>query len=442
MNILIVGAGVVGWSLAEQLSQEGHRVSLVDADKRKIKEIGEKLDVLAVHGKAGVQSVLERAGIRDADMLIAVTSVDEVNLVVGLMASRFGVKHRIVRLRNPEFTRPGSILPLKELGIDHVVNADPVIVGSLTRMIQIPGATEAMVLAGGQVLMLAFDVATDSPAAGKTLAELREVGELDAFLIFSISRRDQLIVPSGATRIEPGDRLHLLASADTHRFLLSILHRRPVPMNRVVITGAARIGGQLAEAIQGDVREVTLIEPDPELASEAAERLKKTTVLQGNETSLDVMQEAGVDKADLFCALSEDDQRNMLAALLAKKQGAAKVAVLVHGTEYVSILYGLGIQIVLNPRHVIVGEASVTPVPGSRAEIIEFEVPAGCQALNAPLKELKFPTNALVGAIVRDGLMRIPNGDSRISAGDTVVVFTLPEAIPRIEKLFDRSRRK
>jgi len=308
------------------------------------------------------------------------------------------------------------------------------------------------VLAGGQVLMLAFDVATDSPAAGKTLAELREVGELDAFLIFSISRRDQLIVPSGATRIEPGDRLHLLASADTHRFLLSILHRRPVPMNRVVITGAARIGGQLAEAIQGDVREVTLIEPDPELASEAAERLKKTTVLQGNETSLDVMQEAGVDKADLFCALSEDDQRNMLAALLAKKQGADKVAVLVHGTEYVSILYGLGIQIVLNPRHVIVGEAlmhvrrghihSVTPVPGSRAEIIEFEVPAGCQALNAPLKELKFPTNALVGAIVRDGLMRIPNGDSRISAGDTVVVFTLPEAIPRIEKLFDRSRRK
>jgi len=450
MNILIVGAGVVGEALAEQLSLEGHQVAIVDRDRRKTRELGDKLDVLTVCGNAGMPSILKRAGIRSAEMVIAVTDVDEVNLVVGMLAARFNVKHRVVRIRNNEFVQDDGLISLKDLGIDHIINPDPTIVDALVRMIEIPGSHSIATLAGGQVLMLGFDIAPDSPAAGTTLAELREVANLIAFLVLYISRNDQLIVPKGGDRIEPGDKVYLLVSADTVELLLPFIHQQQFTMNEVIITGASRIGIQLAESLEGRVNRVVLIEPDEEIAEEAANRLKKTTVLNGEETDLDVLEEAGVDHCDLFCALSNDDQRNMLAALLAKKHSPAKAAALVHQPEYLAVMDSLGVEIVINPRLVTVGEIlmyirrghihSVTRLARGQAEIIEMEAAPDSPAVKSPLKNIKFPKNAIIGAIVRDGEMRIPTGETRIEPGETVVVFALSDAIPQIEKLFSRRK--
>jgi trk system potassium uptake protein TrkA len=451
MKILIVGAGVVGESLAEQLSQEGHQVAVVDSDRKKLAMLNEKLDILTVHGNAGMPSVLAKAGIRSAEMVIAVTNVDEVNLVVGMMATKLNVTHRIARIRNQEYLETDCVLPLKELGIDHVINADPAIVDALVRMIEIPGSSDFATLAQGQVLMLGFDITEDSPAAGKSLAELGEMRDLDALLILYISRGDELIVPKGSDTIMPGDNVHILVSADTIQFVSPLIHRHQVTVNKVIIAGASRIGIQLAQAIQEKVGQVFLIEPDQEKAEEAANLLKKTVILQGHETDLDVLEEASIDMCDLFCAVSDYDQRNMLSALLAQKHSKTKTAVLVHQPKYVPVLDSLGIQIVINPRLVTVGEIlmhvrrghihSVTKLAESRAEIIEMEAPEGSLVVKSKIKDLHFPKNALIGAVVRNDTVHIPGGNFQVLAGDTVVVFALPDAISRIEKLFSRKGR-
>ncbi|MBN1947376.1 MAG: Trk system potassium transporter TrkA [Bradymonadales bacterium] len=450
MKILIVGAGVVGESLADQLSSEGHQVAVIDQDRRKVQELEDKLDVLAVRGNAGMPSVLKSAGIQNTDMVIAVTDVDEINLVVGMFAARMGVTHRIVRIRNREYTGADSVLPLKDLGIDHVINPEPTIVNALTRMIEIPGAIDFGALAGGQVLLLGFLITADSPAAGRSMAELRKVGEADGFLVLNIHRGEKVIVPKGSDTVEPGDKVHLVVSTETLPFLLPLIHRTVDPIKQVIIAGGSRIGVTLAEAIEPKVDRVFLIEPDSEQAEEIAERLERTIVLQGDATDLDLLKEASLERCDLFCAVSDDDQLNMLAALLAKKHSKTRAAVLVHQPEYLAVMQSLGVEIIVNPRLVTVGEIlmhvrrghihSVTRLADSLAEIIEMEATEGSPALRAKLRDLHFPANALVGAIVREGSLMIPDGNTQIAAGDTVLVYALPDAIPRVEKLFARRR--
>jgi trk system potassium uptake protein TrkA len=450
MNTVIVGAGVVGVALAEQLSQEGHSVGIVDRDRQKIEDINDKLDVLGVTGNAGSPAVLARAGIKAAEMVIAVTDVDEVNLVVGMLSSRMGVKHRIVRIRNKEYVQEDSLLTLAELGVDHVINPEPTIVAALSGMIDIPGTTDYTVLAGGEVLMLGFDLAPDSPVVGRTLAELGEVGDLDAFLFLYITRGDAVMVPKGNDRLQAGDNVHVLVASATVKFLIPLLQAKPVIYDVVIIAGATRIGQDLAEAICDKIERVYLIEADEVLADEAANRLKNVTVLHGDPTDLDLLHEASLEKCDLFCALGDDDQRNMLSVLLAKKHSKTLTAVQVQQPEYVPVMDSLGVEIVINPRLVTVGEIlmhlrrghvhSVTRMAEGRAEIIEMEVSEESAACGKPLKSLKFPENALMGAIVRDGIMRIPNGNSKCEPGDTVLLFALPDAIARIEKLFTKRK--
>jgi trk system potassium uptake protein TrkA len=244
--------------------------------------------------------------------------------------------------------------------------------------------------------------------------------------------------------------VHILCSSRTIQLVPPVIHARPQIVDVVIIGGASRIGVQLAEAIQDQIERVVLVEPNPAIAEEAAAKLQHTLVLNGDPTDLDVLEEASLDKCDLFCALSDDDQSNTMSALLAKKHSDTYAAVVVHQPEYVPVLNSLGFEIVINPRLATVGEIlmhvrrghvhSVTRLAHGRAEILELEAPEASPVVRAPLKELVFPEHALLGAIVHDGAMRIPSGDSRIEPGDKVVVFALPDAIPGIEKLFTRRR--
>lgn len=450
MQIAIIGAGVVGQSLAEQLSQEGHRVSVVDRDRAKVRALLEKLDVLAVQGNAGMPSVLRRAGVHEAKMAIAVTDVDEVNLVVGMLAKRMGVDHTIVRLRNQEYVEDAGVLPLEELGIEQVINPDPAIVDTLVRTIQVPGTFHVATLSDGQLVILGVRVPEGSPAAGLTMADLRAIGSVEAFLVLDITRGEQVIVPRGDDRLAPGDTVHILASARTVELVPPILYGKPQIVDVVIIAGASRIGIQLGQVLGGQVERVVLIEPDPARAEEAAAALPKVTVLQGEPTDLDLLEEASLDRCDLFCAVTEDDQLNTMSALLARRHSDTYAAVLVRQPEYVPVLHSLGMQLVINPRLATVGEIlryvrrghvqSVTRLAQGLAEILEMEAEEGSPAVKAALKDLKFPANALLGAIVHDGVMRIPTGESQIQPGDKVVVFSLPDAIGRIEKLFTRRR--
>ncbi|MDY0005148.1 MAG: TrkA C-terminal domain-containing protein, partial [Polyangia bacterium] len=298
--------------------------------------------------------------------------------------------------------------------------------------------------------ILGFNIPKDSPAAGLKLQELRTTGQVDSFLVLDITRGDGIIIPKGSDIIEPGSTIHILCPADTAPLLPPMIHAKPQIVDTVIIGGATRIGVQLAEAIQGKIDKVVLVEPNQTMAEEAAAHLDKTLVLNGDPSDLDVLEEASLDDCDLFCALSGDDQQNIMSSLLAKKRTSTIAAVLVQKPEYVPVLNSLGIEMVINPRQVTVGEIlmhvrkgqvqSVTRMSQGRAEILEMEVPTASPAVRAPLKALNFPKNSLLGAVIHDGRMCIPNGDTRMEPGDNVVVFALPDAIPKIEKLFTRRK--
>ncbi|MEC9465900.1 MAG: Trk system potassium transporter TrkA [Myxococcota bacterium] len=449
MRVLIAGAGVVGTALAEQLSMEGHDVFVVDKRREILEDIEAKLDVLTIRGSASTPSVLVRAGVKQAELLIAVTNSDEVNLLVGLMGAELGVADIVVRVRNRELAGERSLLNLEALGIHHIVNPEPVMVDSVMRMLDIPGAEEVTTLAEGAAQVLKFTLDDDSPIVGKTLKAYRQVASLNAFLILEVTRGDRTFVPRGDDILKPGDHVYALAAAEAISFLVPIFHRSPPSTEHVIVAGASRLGISLARALATRVKRVYLIEPDKDRAEAAAEALEDVNVLHGATTDLDLLEEAALDHCDLFCAVSQDDQVNMLTSLLAKKHSDAHTAVLVHQPEFIPVLDSLGVESVISPRVVTISEIlthvrrgrihSVIQMPHSDAELLLMELPNKAKVLGKPLHKIKFPSGVLVAAVSKDGLVMVANGGTVLEPGDQVFVYTRAETIPAVEKLFGES---
>jgi len=448
MNILIVGAGVVGANLAEELSLSGHNVSIVDRDPAVVRKLTDRMDVLAISGNAGQPSVLRKAGIEDAEMVIAVTNIDEINLVICMLAHTFGVKHKIARIRNEEYAGPHSTLDPSKLGIDSIINPESLITATLLKILEIPGSSDVAVFGDGQVLLVTFDIAEDAPVAGKRLASLREASQMDSFLVVAIFRGEKPLIPKGDDEILAGDQIAVLVNADTLPLVLPLVQRRVAPTHRVVIYGANLIGLSLAESLEQTLDQVVLIEPDPDRAQAAAMQLKGTLVLQGEATEPEILKEADVSHCDCFMAMSDDDESNLLSALMARRHKAPRVAVLSQEPDYLPVLRSIGLDVVVNPRLVTVGEIlryirkgpvhTVTRLRESEAEVMELEAMAGSTVVSKPLKQLGFPSGSIIGAVVRHSEVFIPDGNFQIEVGDSVVVFALPDAIRKIEKLFSR----
>ncbi len=450
MRILIVGGGVVGFNLAEELSLEGHDVSIVDNDHARIKKISERLDVMSVLGNGCRASILKKAGIEDARMVIAVTNIDEINIVVCILANKFGVKRKVARIRNEEFTGESQIVDPGEFFIDQAINPEQVIVEFIIDIIKTPGAMNVAEFADGEILLRGFDVPPDAPIVGRRLEELKEVYEMDSFLITAVSRKDSIIIPKGDYMIMPEDNIYILVAKDTLPLILPMLNKKVNEIQRVVIYGATLTGCSLAAELETMVRDVTIIEPSANRAEAAASMLSKTMVLHGEGTDIDLLKEANIDDADFFMALSGDDESNLLAALLGKKHGAKKVIIITNEPDYLPILDSIDMDIVINPRLITVGAIlqyvrkgrirSVVKLREGEAEVIELDTLPGSKVIDRKLREINFPDGSIVGAIIRNGEMIIPNGSSSIRAGESVVVFALPSAISKIEKLFGKKK--
>lgn len=446
MRIVIVGAGIVGSNLAAALSAENHEISVVDADGAKGRRLSDKLDVHVVTGEGTRPSVLRRAGIEKADMVIAVTNVDEVNVLVCVLADKMGVKRKIARVRNEEYGDPASGVKLSDLHVDNIINPEEIVVRSVDQILGTPGATNVADFADGEILMRGFHVPVDAPIAGRSLAELREVSDTEAFLIAGISSQGVLRIPRGKDVIHADDTIFVLIMKDMLPLFLPFINRRVNEVQRVVIYGATTAGRRLAQVLEQKLERVFLIDPSRDRTDFAAGVLHKTTVLCGEATELEVLQEASIDKADAFVALTEDDQANLLAALLARRHGAARVIVQATQAEYVPVLNSIGIDSTLNPRLVTVGAIlehirrgrirSVVKLADSEAEAIELTISPSSVVAGKKIHEISFPEDAVIGAIAHEGRMVIPNGNSVLQPGDSIVVVSLPRAIPRIERLF------
>lgn len=447
MKVLIVGAGAVGFNIARQLSKEGHDISLVDKDPELVQRITEKLDVFVVAGDASLPSVLESAGIIDAQMVLAVTTSDEVNIVVCILANQYNCKIKIARIRNSEFTYKDALLKPSGFCVDHMINPDQIIVDSIIKILETPGATFAVDFPVGDVLLRGFRVPNDAPIAGKKFSELEGIEYTDSFLIVCIQRGDEMIIPNMHTEILPDDDIFVLVSRMGLPYFLPMVNRRAGEVRKVIIYRTSRTGFQLAKRLEGSSIDVTLIEPEKDKAEIAAAELEDTIVLHGDATEIDLLKEADIGNTNFFIALSDDEETNLLTSLLAKKYGAKKSIVLTNEPALVPIINQINVDVVVNPRlvtasailqHVRRGQIlSITKLGDSDAEAIELIVEEGSEIAKKQLDKIRFPKGSILGAIVRNGTMLLPKGIPSINPGESVIVFTLPDAIEKVQALFN-----
>ncbi|MEE8143452.1 MAG: Trk system potassium transporter TrkA [Planctomycetota bacterium] len=452
MRIVLVGAGVVGFHLAQQLSGEGHDISVVDSEPGLVRLIDEKMDVLAIAGDASTPSVLRRAGVAEADLVIAVTNLDATNLVVSLLARKMGAKKSIVRVRNSEYTGSNAVLTEEDLGTDLLVNPIETTAKVLERLVRNPGATDVAEFAGGDLLLWGFILASSSPLVGVPLKELRRSygPQLDA-LIVAIARPDgTLVIPGGNDVLLAGDNIYVFIrrqATGEFRRLVSPGEKR---VTQLVIAGASQLGIEVARRLEGRGRNLILVDPDRDAAERASEKLGRTVVLCGDIVDPYFCQEYNLHSADYFLALADDDQTNLMNGLMVRKEGVRRMAVLAQHPQYLPVLRSLDVGVVVTPRlltvsailgHIRRGRIlQVSRVGESGAEAREYIATQASPLVGKPLKDVGMPRGAIIGAVFRKETFMIPGGDTTIQAGDHVIIFALPEAMGTIESLFAKRK--
>ncbi|MFQ5801840.1 MAG: Trk system potassium transporter TrkA [Candidatus Methylomirabilales bacterium] len=444
MRTIVVGAGEVGYHIAKRLVQEGHDVVIIEenaAIKERVKN--ELDDVIVIQGHGASPIALEEAGVAKTDMVIAVTDEDEVNLVASVLAKEYGVATTIARARNPELSSSPYLQSGRRLGIDLVINPNQAVAEEIAKLVHVPAAAEVAFFAEGTVQLLGIRVGTKAPALEKRLKDHDAFQAKHPFLVTAISRKEVLQIPRGETVIEPGDHLYLVARRDDIPDILSFLGREEEPPRGVLIVGGGRVGLRVAEILESEGIDITLMERNPRRCEELAGRLKKVKVIEGDGTDSQVLAE---EANDAVVTVSDDEATNILAALLAKRQGAKKVIALIQRPHFLQLAPSLGIDAAISPRlttasvilrHVRGGPViSLVEMPEWDAEIMELVALPTTAVVGRPLREVNIPKGAIVAAIKRGEQIIIPKGDSQILADDHVILFTLPEAISKVKRLF------
>ncbi len=446
MRVLIVGAGEVGFHLAARLSEESQDVVVIESDPDRADYTSEQLDVMTIVGNGASVPVLERAGIRQARILMAVTSSDEVNLISSLAATRLGVKYTVTRTSNPDYYARGSVLSRERLGIDLMINPERECAWEILRLLQSAAATDLAAFAGGRVQLFGLIVKEGAPVAGKTLAQLGQELQGYHYVTAAIVRDGKTTIPIGSSTIEAGDQIYVLSPTEEISQIPRLAGYEGLSIKRVMIAGGSREGLLLAELLEARGIQTTILDQDRRRCVELAEALPKSLVLHADATDLELLEMEGVAGIDGFVAATGHDEVNLLAALLAKTAGAKKVLSLVQKFDYLPLVPKIGVDAAVSPRMSTVNAIlryvrrgrvmTVATLKGIDAEAIEFSVGEQARITGTPLREVRFPEGGIIGTIIRAGEIIIPRGDDRILPGDDVIVFALPHAIPDIEALF------
>ncbi len=449
MKILIVGSGQVGYFLCDRLSREGHEVTLVDQDEAVVERAQDRLNVLGVVGNGASAEILEQAGIKDVDIFIAVTNMDEVNILACLLAREYQVEILVARTKNIEYTSRKAVLSKEKLGIDLLINPDDAVAEELTKLACNSKAFDVAEFAEGQILFQGYRIDQDSPLCDLTLAELGELRGMYRFLVVAISRGTTTIIPRGDDVIQAGDRIYIFAAQQelpAINYLLQSERSEKKLTHRVFILGGSRIGLKVAQNMEKLHFHTKLVEKDEDRCFKLAEQLNKTVVLNAEGLDVQTLLDEGLTDADVFIAVTENDQTNILTCLLAKQHKVRRTLALVSQPELIGLASDLGIDACISPRLAAAGAIlkfvrrgdiiSLTAVEGSNSEVLELEIGKESGLLAIPLSQLHFPRGAIIGAIVRGENYEIPTGESVLEEGDHVVVFTLPEAVQKVERFF------
>lgn len=444
MKIIIVGAGEVGFHIAQKLSEENQEVFLIEKDAEKIKRITEELDVQAILGSGTSPVMLKTAGIKDADMLVAATDSDEVNLIACLLARH--LNHyilKVARVRNPEYMKETDLFSGDLLAVDQIINPASVMVETILNLISVPGAADVINFVGGRVKLIGIVVKPGSPAAGRQLLSFRDMeGKI---LVGAIVRGDQVFIPHGEDTIQANDLVYLVARTDEIPLGKDVFGYQEKEIRRVMIVGAGMTGSALAAALDQTKLHVKIIDKDPQRCAILADTLERVIVINGDGTDRNLLQEENIADTDFMVSITGDEESNVIISLLGKGLGARKCITRINKLSYIPLVSAIGIDTVVSSRlsairailqYIRKGKViSVAPLKGEHAEAIEAEALETSDVVNLPLAEVKFPKGAIVGAVVRGEEIIIPRGDTVILPKDRLIIFALQNVVPKLEKL-------
>ncbi len=444
VKIIIVGAGEVGYHIAQKLTEENQEVFLIDRDPEKIRRINEDLDVQAILGSGTSPKMLKASGIMDADMLIAATDSDEVNLMACLLARHLNQYIlKVARVRSPEYLEEKELFSKDLLGVDQIINPESVMVDTIQSLMTAPGASDVIDFVGGRVKLIGLTVGPNSPFVGRRLASFKDMeGKV---LIGAIVRGEQVLIPHGDDTIQLQDLVYIVVRAEELQEELSFLHLDNQAPKRVIIVGAGQTGSALARALDQTRTNVKIIDRSSQRCAALAETLERVIVINGDGTDKSLLLEENISDVDIMVAITGDEESNVLISLLAKELGAKRNITRINKLSYIPLVSAIGIDTVVSSRlsairailqYVRRGKIiSVAPLKGEHAEAIDAEALETSDIVNIPLSHVRFPKGALVGAVVRGDEIIIPRGDTVIRPGDRLIVFALRKVVPKLEKL-------
>jgi trk system potassium uptake protein len=446
MKIIIAGDGEVGFHIAKLLSDEHHDITIVDPHRDLLEMLESQSDLLTITGDSTSVSVLESAGVADADLLISVVHDEKINIVAAVLGKKLGAKRTICRVNNPEFLLPQNKAMLKSLGVDSVISPESIAAREIIDLLNQTAATEVFDFSGGKLSLFLIKLDQNARVINKTLSQIaREYPQLD-FRAVAIHRQGRTIIPRGDDKFLVEDLAYVITKPAGIDQMITMGGKSKIDIKNVMIIGAGRIGRLAALSLENDFN-LKVIDIDRERCEQLGSVLSKTLVINGDARDMVLLEDEGIRSMDAVIAVTTDSETNILICLMARKYDVKRTIALVENITFIDIAQNMGIDTIINKKLITAShivrftlDAQVTSIKclnGVDADVLEFLVKEKSQVTHMKIKDIKFPPNAIIGGLVRDNLGYIAVGDLQIMPNDKVVVFSLPDAMSSVDKLFN-----
>jgi trk system potassium uptake protein TrkA len=454
MKVIICGAGQVGWQIARHLAGERNDVTVVDSNAELVRRATDALDVQGVAGFASYPDVLERAGARDCDLIIAATHSDEVNMVTCQVAhSVFGITRKIARLRAQSYMDPlyADLYRRDHLPIDVIISPEREVAEAALQRLASPAAFDTESFMGGKLQLLGIALSDECPVLNTPLRQLTDLFSTLRAIVVGVRREGRLFAPDPGDQLFGGDQIYVFSHVEDVKRTLEIFGKATRKQERIVIIGGGNVGLAVARALETRTDRVRakIIEKSRAQAERAADALERTIVLNGDGMSAELLDEADVGRADAVLAVTDDDKTNILVSVRAKQAGCAMAIALINDPTLVPLLTAVDIDAYINPRattvssilrHIRHGRVrAIYSIGDAEAEVIEAQVLSTSPITGRYIRDIEFPEGVLVGALMKRGLVIKPTGDTRVEEGDVIALFALTKDIPEVERLLQVS---
>lgn len=445
MKIIIAGAGEVGFHLAKLLTNERQEIVIIDLDQERLNYVAAHLDVHIVKGSSTSYKFLEAANVSKSDLLISVTSSEEINLVTCIIAKKLGTKKTIARIDNSEYLTNTEKLNLKDIGIDELISPESLAAREIKRLLRESALTDTFEFDNGMLSLVGINIDKNGFLANKTIKETTYLNPDQNFITVVILRNGKTIIPHGDTRFMPKDHAYFIAQPEGVKKVIELSSQERVVFKNIMILGGTKVGYHAARRLSKKYR-IKLVESQKERCFELADELRDTLVINGDITDVEFLKEEGLEEMDAFIAVTNNSETNIISCLVAKACGVKKTIALVENMDYIQLSQNIGVDTMINKkliaanfisRYIRQGDViSLTGIHGVDAEILEFEVKESSRVNKKMIKEIDFPKNAIIGGVVRKGIGYTTFGDFEFRPKDRAVIMSLPESIHEVEQYF------